>query len=94
MASDGSAFPPFAFPRDGSVRSERLATGSYRVRLPVDLRVGHVQVSAAQNGDLGRNHYKVARWNASEGVLVLCFGANGRPANVDFHLTFVGPSRG
>ncbi len=94
VAPDGSAFPSFAFPRDGSVRSERLATGSYRVRLPVDLRVGHVQVSAARNGDLSRNRCKVASWNASEGVLVRCFGPNGRPANVDFHLTFVGPSRG
>jgi hypothetical protein len=88
---DADTDPRFAFPGDGSVRAELLTTGRYRVRMPVDLSSGHAQVTAT--GFPPGRFCKVAWWNSLDGIVVHCFGADGRPANVDFQVTFVGPSR-
>jgi hypothetical protein len=82
----------FAFPSDGTVRVATLSTGTYRVTLPVDLRAGHVQVVAAFASFRQGKHCKVAGWSPGSGATVLCFARDGTPTDVDFHLTFVGPS--
>jgi hypothetical protein len=97
VRSDGTLVDPpseFAFPTDGSVQAERIGPGAYRVRLPVNLNVGHAQVTADLFIDpqAGR-HCKISRWNPSEGVLVVCFAADGRPQDAGCQLTFVGPGR-
>ncbi|HEU4426776.1 MAG TPA: hypothetical protein VFR67_29940 [Pilimelia sp.] len=97
VRADGTLLGPpreWEFPRDGSISSQRTATGAYRVRLPVDFTVGHAQVTAdfTAGFPLGR-HCKVSRWNAAEGVVVLCFAADGSPLDAGFQLTFVGPRR-
>jgi len=79
----------FAFPSGGTVRVATLSTGRYRVILPVDLRAGHVQVVAAFRQG---KHCKVAGWTPTSGAVVLCFAPDGSPTDVDFQLTFVGPS--
>jgi hypothetical protein len=97
VRSDGSVDGPnreLEFPRDGSIQAERIGSGAYRVRLPVGLSVGHAQVTADLfAAPLAGRHCKISRWNPSEGVLVLCFGADGSLLDAGFQLTFVGPSR-
>lgn len=82
----------FAFPHNGTVRVTTLGTGRYRVSMPVDLSTGHVQVVSAFAGFQEGKHCKVAGWSPGSGAVVLCFAPDGTPTDVDFHLTFVGPS--
>lgn len=80
--------PAYQFANFGrAITINRLGVGNYAVHPPVFLGNGNVQVTAYGSGSA---QCKVSVWT-SAGIRVLCFTADGRPADSFYDITFVGP---
>ncbi len=74
----------------GTLRVDRVGTGSYAVHSTMDSQLGFGNVEVSSMAVQTDRYCKVWFWNTSSGIQVLCFDANGSPLDADFFISFVG----
>jgi hypothetical protein len=74
----------------GTIRIDRIGTGTYTVHSSIDAALTHGTVHVNSMEPLAGGHCKVAFWNPTDGIRVLCFARDGSLADSTFFVSFVG----